>query len=92
MVAFFTGFFPRYNRLIAESGFPEAAQAIRAAWLRGDQAGAAHAVPDALLTAVGVVGTPTECASASTLTAAPALRCRSSFRSSAAAGQTRNRR
>ena len=61
MVAFFTGFFPRYNRLIAESGFPEAAQAIRAAWLRGDQAGAAHAVPDALLTAVGVVGTPAEC-------------------------------
>src|SRR5262245_24376358 len=61
MVAFFMGFFPRYNRLIAESGFPEAAQAIRAACLRGQQAGAAQAVLDALLMAVGVVGAPTDC-------------------------------
>ena len=60
-VAFFTGFFPRYNRLMAESGFSEAAQAIRAVWLHGDQAEAARAVPDALLAAVGVVGTPAEC-------------------------------
>jgi alkanesulfonate monooxygenase SsuD/methylene tetrahydromethanopterin reductase-like flavin-dependent oxidoreductase (luciferase family) len=60
-VAFFTGFFPRYNRLMTENGFPEAAQAIRAAWARGDEEGAARAVPDALLATVGVAGTPEEC-------------------------------
>jgi probable F420-dependent oxidoreductase len=60
-VAFYAGFFPRYNRLMAESGFAEAAQAIRTAWERGDQAGATRAVPDALIAATGVVGTPAEC-------------------------------
>jgi hypothetical protein len=60
-VAFYAGFFPRYNRLIAESGFAEAAQAIRTAWVQGDQAGATRAVPDALIAATGVVGTPAEC-------------------------------
>jgi alkanesulfonate monooxygenase SsuD/methylene tetrahydromethanopterin reductase-like flavin-dependent oxidoreductase (luciferase family) len=60
-VAFFTGFFPRYNRLLAESGFPEAAQAIRAAWVQGDQEGAVRAVPDAMVAAVTVAGTPAEC-------------------------------
>lgn len=60
-VAFYGGFFPRYNRLIAESGFPEAARAIRDAWDRGDREGAVRAVPDALITATGVVGEPAEC-------------------------------
>jgi probable F420-dependent oxidoreductase len=60
-VAFYAGFFPRYNRLIAESGFAEAARAIRTAWQQGDQAGATRAVPDALIAATGVVGTPAEC-------------------------------
>jgi alkanesulfonate monooxygenase SsuD/methylene tetrahydromethanopterin reductase-like flavin-dependent oxidoreductase (luciferase family) len=48
-------------RLMAESGFAEAAQAIRTAWARGDQAGATRAVPDALIAATGVVGTAAEC-------------------------------
>ena len=61
VVAFYAGFFPRYHRLIAAQGFPEAAQAIRAAWGKGDQAGAARAVPDALIATVAVAGTPTEC-------------------------------
>ena len=61
VVAFYAGFFPRYHRLIAAQGFPEAAQAIRAAWGKGDQAGAARAVPDALIAAVAVAGTPAEC-------------------------------
>jgi alkanesulfonate monooxygenase SsuD/methylene tetrahydromethanopterin reductase-like flavin-dependent oxidoreductase (luciferase family) len=61
VVAFYAGFFPRYHRLIAAQGFPEAAQAIRAAWGKGDQAGAAGAVPDALIATVAVAGTPTEC-------------------------------
>jgi hypothetical protein len=48
-VALYAGFFPRYNRLMGESGFPEAAQAIRAAWERGDH------------DAASVVGTLAEC-------------------------------
>jgi 5,10-methylenetetrahydromethanopterin reductase len=59
--AFYAGFFPRYKRLIAESGFPEAAQAIRSAWQKGDREGAAKLVPDELIRAVGVAGTPAEC-------------------------------
>jgi alkanesulfonate monooxygenase SsuD/methylene tetrahydromethanopterin reductase-like flavin-dependent oxidoreductase (luciferase family) len=59
-VAFYAGFFPRYNRLMAESGFAESARAIRTAWAQGDQAGATRAVPDALIAATGVVGTAAE--------------------------------
>lgn len=61
MVAFYGGFFPRYNRLIADHGFPDVAQAIRDAWTRGDREAATRAVPNALIEATGVVGTPTEC-------------------------------
>jgi probable F420-dependent oxidoreductase len=60
-VAMYAGFFPRYNRLLAEAGFPDAARAIQAAWQVGDRAGAARAVPDAMAAAVGLVGTPAEC-------------------------------
>jgi alkanesulfonate monooxygenase SsuD/methylene tetrahydromethanopterin reductase-like flavin-dependent oxidoreductase (luciferase family) len=60
-VALYAGFFPRYNRLMAESGFPEAAQVIRTAWERGDHEAATRAVPDALIDTTGVVGTPAEC-------------------------------
>jgi probable F420-dependent oxidoreductase len=59
-VATYAGFFPRYNRLMAESGFAEAAAAIKRAWDTGDRAAAARAVPDALVDAVSVVGTPAE--------------------------------
>jgi probable F420-dependent oxidoreductase len=60
-VALYAGFFPRYNRLLAESGFPEAAHAIKQVWDAGDRAAAARAVPDALVDAVAVVGTPADC-------------------------------
>ena len=60
-VALYGGFFPRYNRLMAESGFPEAAQAIKAAWEQGDRQAAERAVPNELIASTGVVGTPTEC-------------------------------
>ena len=60
-VAMYAGFFPRYNRLLAEAGFPDAARAIRVAWQKGDRDGAARAVPDAMASAVGLVGTPAEC-------------------------------
>ncbi len=59
--AFYAGFFPRYNRLMAESGFPDAAQAIRTAWQKGDREGAARLVPDELIEALGVAGTPAQC-------------------------------
>jgi alkanesulfonate monooxygenase SsuD/methylene tetrahydromethanopterin reductase-like flavin-dependent oxidoreductase (luciferase family) len=60
-LAFYGGFFPRYNRVLAESGFPDAARAIKGAWDAGDREGAAAAVPDALVDAVAVAGTPEEC-------------------------------
>lgn len=59
--AFYAGFFPRYNRLMTESGFPEEAKAIRAAWQKGDQAEAAKLVPDAMVQALGIAGTAAEC-------------------------------
>lgn len=60
-VATYAGFFPRYNRLMAESGFPEAAAAIKRVWDTGDRAAAARAVPDDLVDAIAVTGTPAEC-------------------------------
>ena len=60
-VAFYAGFFPRYNRLLAESGFPEAVRAIKAAWDRGDRDAATRAVPDELIDAVAIAGTPDDC-------------------------------
>jgi probable F420-dependent oxidoreductase len=60
-VALYAGFFPRYNRLLAESGFPEAVHAIKTAWDRGDRAAASQAVPDELIDAVAIAGTPGEC-------------------------------
>src|SRR5439155_10185035 len=36
-LAFYAGFFPRYNRMMAEHGFGEEAAAIAAAWSRGDR-------------------------------------------------------
>jgi len=59
--AFYAGFFPRYNRLMAESGFPKEAEAIRATWQKGDREGAAKLVPDAMVQALGIAGTAAEC-------------------------------
>jgi len=61
-VGLYGGFFPRYNRLIAESGFPEAAAAIKQNRLgAGGREAAARVVPDTLLEAIAVTGTPEEC-------------------------------
>ena len=54
--AFYAGFFPRYNQLMAQSGFPEEAKTVRVAWLKGDHEGAAKLVPDAMIQALGIVG------------------------------------
>ena len=60
-LAFYAGFFPRYNRLLAESGFAAEAAAVAAAWAADDTAGAARAVTDEMIAATGIVGTPVEC-------------------------------
>jgi probable F420-dependent oxidoreductase len=60
-VALYAGFFPRYYRLLAESGFAEAVAAIKTAWDRGDREGAVKLVPDALIDAVALAGPPERC-------------------------------
>lgn len=60
-LAFYAGFFPRYNRMMAEHGYAEEAAAIAAAWSRGDRDAAVRAVSDELIDATSVVGTPAEC-------------------------------
>ena len=60
-LALYAGFFPRYNKLIAEHGFPEEAAAIAEAWKRGDKATAERAVTDDLIDSTSVAGTPAQC-------------------------------
>lgn len=60
-LAFYLGFFPRYNRLMADHGFPDEAATIAAAWRRGDRAAAEHAVSDAMIDATSIAGTPEQC-------------------------------
>jgi 5,10-methylenetetrahydromethanopterin reductase len=60
-LAFYAGFFPRYNRLMAEHGFADEAAAIADAWGRGDREAAERAVSDALIDATSVAGTPAQC-------------------------------
>ena len=60
-VALYAGFFPRYNRLMAEHGFVLEAAEIATAWARGDLEAAEHAVSDAMIEATSIVGTPEQC-------------------------------
>lgn len=60
-LAFYAGFFPRYNRLMAEHGFAEEAAAIAEAWARGDRETAERAVSDALIDATSIAGTAAQC-------------------------------
>lgn len=60
-IAFYCGFFPRYNRMMAEHGFVTEAASIAEAWARGDRAAAEHAVSDAMIDATTVSGTPEQC-------------------------------
>ncbi|MFB6172898.1 MAG: LLM class flavin-dependent oxidoreductase [Haloarculaceae archaeon] len=59
-VAAYVGPADPYNDVVARHGYSEAAAAIREAWERGGREAAAEAVPQSLLEAVGVVGTPAE--------------------------------
>jgi len=60
-LAFYAGFFPRYNRLMAEHGFAEEAAAIAAAWAKGDRDAAERAVSDPMIDASSIAGTPEQC-------------------------------
>jgi probable F420-dependent oxidoreductase len=60
-IAFYCGFFPRYNRMMAEHGFASEAAAIAAAWARNDRETAERAVSDAMIDATSVSGTPEQC-------------------------------
>jgi probable F420-dependent oxidoreductase len=60
-LAFYAGFFPRYNRMMAEHGFAEEAAAVAEAWSRGDRKAAEWAVSDAMIDATSIAGTPEEC-------------------------------
>jgi probable F420-dependent oxidoreductase len=60
-LAFYAGFFPRYNRMMAEHGFGPEAAAIAEAWSRGDREAAERAVTDDLVDATSIAGTPDEC-------------------------------
>jgi probable F420-dependent oxidoreductase len=60
-VGFYAGFFPRYHRLLAEAGFADEVRAIKDAFDRGGREAAAKTVPDALIDAVALAGTPEQC-------------------------------
>ena len=60
-VGLYAGFFPRYNRLLAEAGFGDAVRDIKEAFDRGGRDAAAMKVPDELIDAVALAGTPETC-------------------------------
>jgi alkanesulfonate monooxygenase SsuD/methylene tetrahydromethanopterin reductase-like flavin-dependent oxidoreductase (luciferase family) len=60
-VGLYAGFFPRYNRLLAEAGFSDAVRGIKEAFDRGGRDAAATKVPDELIDAVALAGTPGTC-------------------------------
>lgn len=61
LIAFYCGFFPRYNRVFAEAGFAKEAEVIKEAWDRGDKDKAASLVTDEMVDEVAVTGAPNEC-------------------------------
>jgi probable F420-dependent oxidoreductase len=60
-LAFYIGFFPRYNKLVAEHGFAGEAAAIAEAWSNGNHKAATALVTDAMVDATGIAGTPEQC-------------------------------
>ena len=60
-IATYAGFFPRYRRLMAESGFPGVVEAIGQAWHERGVEAATSLVTDELVDAVALTGTPESC-------------------------------
>ncbi len=61
VIASYAGRFPRYRRLMAESGFADEVDAVRRAWQSGNEEEARRLVPTGLIDKIGVVGTPQQC-------------------------------
>ena len=60
--AFYAGFFPRYNRALAQNGFSDEAAAIRKAYLEGKRGPDLESlVPDSMLRSLAIIGAPDEC-------------------------------
>ena len=91
-VGLYAGFFPRYNRLLAETGFGEAVRSIKEAYDRGGREAAAKVVPDELIDAVALAGTPDDLPRASRpRIAGRGSRCPSSARACRAPMRRRRR-
>jgi alkanesulfonate monooxygenase SsuD/methylene tetrahydromethanopterin reductase-like flavin-dependent oxidoreductase (luciferase family) len=60
-IAFYCGFFPRYNRMMFEHGFATEAREIAASWAHDDREPAERAVSDEMINATSVSGTPEQC-------------------------------
>ena len=60
-LALYAGFFPRYNRLMAEHGFDGEATDIARAWAEGDREAAIRSVSDGMIDATSVAGTADFC-------------------------------
>ncbi|MFQ5761525.1 MAG: LLM class flavin-dependent oxidoreductase [Candidatus Bathyarchaeia archaeon] len=61
LIAFYCGFFPRYNRLMSECGFPDEAAAIRNAWKSSEKTRALNLVSEEMVDTLAVAGTQKEC-------------------------------
>ncbi|MEE9147522.1 MAG: LLM class flavin-dependent oxidoreductase [Candidatus Tectomicrobia bacterium] len=59
-VAMYTARFPRYRKVMEEAGYAQELEAVREAWLAGDQQRAQQLVPADLIDRMGAVGTPEE--------------------------------
>jgi alkanesulfonate monooxygenase SsuD/methylene tetrahydromethanopterin reductase-like flavin-dependent oxidoreductase (luciferase family) len=60
-IAYTCGFYPRYNRLIAESGFEEETAAVAEAWRSGDRERAAKLVTREMVESFAIIGEAGEC-------------------------------
>ena len=61
LAAVYAGDFPRYHKLMAQSGFTEELEAVRVAWKNGDTARAMQLVPTGLIDKHCLTGRPEEC-------------------------------
>lgn len=60
-LALYAGFFPRYNRLMADHGFDNEANDIARAWEDGDRDAAIRSVSDSMIDATSVAGSAEYC-------------------------------
>ena len=61
IIASYASRFPRYRRLMAESGFADEVDAVRRAWQSGNEEEARRLVPAGLIDKIGVAGSRGQC-------------------------------